>query len=711
MSIIPNPPRWQASVDPTSIDVPGLDTNASVNDQIDQIEQLITIKLQNIDTNFSKIQNIMATKLLPAVKRYAVSTEPVREAAKFWTSFYEKAAQVHIPTYEDYSSLHDQQSEAIPQAESSSTRSDAEESSLFSTEDDTTPSHRRNHTYGPNSTASESSFMPSNAVSSTPARTGLSGNDTVDDQPSWSASLESPLVRLDRELQNFTIGEDSKASMGQDSTYNSFAYEEENTVQQFLDKGKSRDYPHGHSDSEDASRQNFPSLRVPPSALPTPRGLPASARVSPLKVKPKTPVAIPQHLHAYLPPRNHPDPPLPSPRRQRYERSPHKPYPPLSSISNSSSMLDIPSLTRPSDDSNNDSNKPFDQFNDSFDDSAELMRGLSPPRTVAFPRGPRSSVGLGLLPPLGRTPGKDLHHALGRTPRKEAAERIRRDLLGDVQSDHSSVRSSATVDRFGGFKKFGYSIPEGTDDTMSTIPTPPSITRYTRHAYLSEYDGKDASSSYASIMHRPGLSIPESASISKSHSVTSHQSLETARLAPTSQPQALQTPDPYPELFHFQHEELSTLQPAGPSPDSDSDSDSLGEPAHPGQPSTAFLMASARNQDADDSFGSSNSNHSSDSIGGGFSDEGGAVHPFARTVEDDGDGFDDSFDSVDGDGDDLEVPEETVFGIPPAQRKYGRGPGELRLLGEDLLQDTIGIGSQLAKAGRIEESPTPYGRV
>jgi DASH complex subunit ASK1 len=124
-------------------------------------------------------------------------------------------------------------------------------------------------------------------------------------------------------------------------------------------------------------------------------------------------------------------------------------------------------------------------------------------------------------------------------------------------------------------------------------------------------------------------------------------------------------------------------------------------------------MASARNQDPDDSFGSSNSNHSNDSIGGGFGDEGGAVHPFARAVEDDGDGFDDSFDSVDGDGDgdSLGVQEETVFGIPPAQRKHGRGPGELRLLGEDLLQDTIGIGSQLAKAGRIEESPTPYGRV
>lgn len=44
--IEPNPPRWSPSTDPASIIVPGLDTNAPVNDQIDQIEQLITIKLQ-----------------------------------------------------------------------------------------------------------------------------------------------------------------------------------------------------------------------------------------------------------------------------------------------------------------------------------------------------------------------------------------------------------------------------------------------------------------------------------------------------------------------------------------------------------------------------------------------------------------------------------------------------------------------------------------
>lgn len=37
---------------------------------------------QNIDENFSKIHNLLANRLLPAVKRYAIGTEPVREAAQ-----------------------------------------------------------------------------------------------------------------------------------------------------------------------------------------------------------------------------------------------------------------------------------------------------------------------------------------------------------------------------------------------------------------------------------------------------------------------------------------------------------------------------------------------------------------------------------------------------------------------------------------------------
>ncbi len=98
--ITPKLPRWEPTPNPDDITVPGLDTAAPLNDQIEQIEQLITIKLQvcnfsrtsystrmmilmkNVDANFSKIQQIMSNKILPAVKRYAVATEPVREAAK-----------------------------------------------------------------------------------------------------------------------------------------------------------------------------------------------------------------------------------------------------------------------------------------------------------------------------------------------------------------------------------------------------------------------------------------------------------------------------------------------------------------------------------------------------------------------------------------------------------------------------------------------------
>lgn len=88
------------------------------------------------------------------------------------------------------------------------------------------------------------------------------------------------------------------------------------------------------------------------------------------------------------------------------------------------------------------------------------------------------------------------------------------------------------------------------------------------------------------------------------------------------------------------------------------------------------------------------------------------VHPFAGLSSSEEDAFDD--DSFDNDQYQGQGPEEeTVFGVPPAQRQAtaaSRGPGGQRskLLGEDLLQDTIGIGSAMAVAGRVEESPTPY---
>ena len=45
-AIDPPLPPWDPNPDPLAIEIPGLDTSASINDQIDQMDQLITIKLQ-----------------------------------------------------------------------------------------------------------------------------------------------------------------------------------------------------------------------------------------------------------------------------------------------------------------------------------------------------------------------------------------------------------------------------------------------------------------------------------------------------------------------------------------------------------------------------------------------------------------------------------------------------------------------------------------
>ena len=95
--------RWEPAPDPDSIAIPGLNAAASAADQIEQIDQLITLKLQvafvgaclaaadninlsqKIDGQFAKIQWLAEHKLLPAVKRYSNGVQPVREAARVST--------------------------------------------------------------------------------------------------------------------------------------------------------------------------------------------------------------------------------------------------------------------------------------------------------------------------------------------------------------------------------------------------------------------------------------------------------------------------------------------------------------------------------------------------------------------------------------------------------------------------------------------------
>ncbi|KAJ7511837.1 hypothetical protein B0H11DRAFT_2168346 [Mycena galericulata] len=580
--IPPNPPRWEPNPDPASIVVPGLDTTAPLLDQIEQMEQLITIKLQNIDENFSKIHNVLANKILPAVKRYAVGTKPVREAANFWVSFYEQAAQIRIPTYDDYSTVNE-----IPSERDDST-SEAESSSRTASERTV-----RNEEHSVAST--EASFMPQAAFASTPATGRVAHSDTFasnrSDDPSWSASLESPLSRLDREVQKFSREDSSAASKLPSLQFDEPPEEEHTILRPRTDKGKGKE----------------PSDSLLHSVLRHTLYSSSDISLSPVKGKLKTPV--PKGLNPYLPPDIEP--------------------------ANWSGLVDLrhTPLSTPQRKKNH-----AESDDDSFDG---LPAGMSPPVLMSPARPPRSSAELQLL--------------RGKTPAKVAASRIKNDLVRDIQR-----QNSAKARRFHGY------ATSGGESSMSTVSSPPSLSRYNRP----DTDESAVDTSLESVMRRVALDPP---------TWTPSASTPGLRLRPkAAAASAFPHPHPLPAPNYM-------LPPAhgrgGHDFSDDSDSDSLDEVNNTAHPSAAFLMAQAASGagafDEDDSFQSSQdslerADVDMDAVGEGIGIV--DVHPFARGgyagYTDTGD---DSFDDETFEFD-AGVREETVFGRPPAHRAQAQAP-------------------------------------
>ena len=663
---------------------------------------------------------MLANKLLPAVKRYAVGTEPVREAAKarrvhifdaiihakdilqFWTSFYEQAAQIRIPTFDDHSTVND-----IP-----SERDENESSNPEQTSTDDVPQDRTIHSVLETSTStvnSETSFLPGQgAFSSTPAidRLASTNNDSFttqnSDDPSWTTSMESPLVRLNREIANFSIQDNIVPSTSSSRLPPTTKVQDESDYTSQEDtsigvvppsaKGKGKDT--SHPLLKNVLRHNLYSASDNSSF--------DSQKVSPVKFrgKIKTPV-IDKRLNPYLRPSDASggewsglvdlrDPSMRTPQRYRSVKSfsgktPKTPY---------------------TDDDDDD---------DSLDG---LPPGMSPPVLMSPARPPRSSAELGLL-------------KLGQTPARDASARIQRDLLRDVQ-----LKSG------GGNRLFraGATSAHQYESSMSTVSTPPSLSRYNRHGHYNNSNSsitKDSSlesmirriraelpsaepASYVSgtalagVATTPGLRVRPRAQQSSSSSQNAAQLRVPEPLNRYTEAESPITPaalaPPHPD--YFDDDPITPLYNPQNEQDLDSDSDSLDEINNTAHPSAAFLMASQGGHGVydDDSFGS---NHSSDSLENELDHANIGlvpVHPFAADAVED-DGFDDdSFDDNGGNG----GYEETVFGVAPAQRqqsaaaqaRLSSGEG-LRMLGDDLLQDTIGIGSHIAATGRVEESPTP----
>ncbi|KAG9530643.1 hypothetical protein KCU73_g1266, partial [Aureobasidium melanogenum] len=83
------------------IGAPPSSRNLSLTEELERLEQSITLTLQEIDHNFSKAHRIVTSSILPVVDQYAQHSRDVWEGSRFWKQFFEASANVSLSGYQE----------------------------------------------------------------------------------------------------------------------------------------------------------------------------------------------------------------------------------------------------------------------------------------------------------------------------------------------------------------------------------------------------------------------------------------------------------------------------------------------------------------------------------------------------------------------------------------------------------------------------------
>lgn len=514
--------------------------------------------------------------------------------------------------------------------------------------------------------------MPQAGMSSTPATAFRQRpqEDPTGEQsqitPSWSASLESPLLRLAGEVQSLGQADEVSAVSERTAGYD----DSEDLTQRAMPPPElsTRTQDHDVSPSKGKGREMpSPLLQgvLRRNATLSDATSPRKLAFSPLKLKPRTPAS--KTMNPYLPPGSKPmdwkgvvdlsDP----------SSTPQKGF--------SSSSLDR--TARPTAQSSRYIGE----------DSFETDFGMSPPVTMDFARLPK----------------------LSKTPKKEAAARIFQGLL-DIEKRGVFAAPPAAGTR-----------PEvkgnAVESSGSSMPTPPSLSRYQPDPQSSVSGSSIVDASLERMMRQVGiisdhetggsLSSADRPSLpSQGQKLVQPPPVASSSIFPKRPPTftAIQRPPPPvalppapetppPPQFDFRHLQDDELDRGM---DHSGLDDSLDEDSFDAQ-NPVFPHPAGDYDEQDDSFASDETDS--------FDDDG--AGPAIEVYPAEGDSFDDDSFENEFDG---SPEEETVFGVPPAERLRMQGresEGNLRLYGADLLQDTLGVGSQMVQAGRVEDTPTP----
>ncbi|OQE41236.1 hypothetical protein PENCOP_c005G00125 [Penicillium coprophilum] len=117
----------------------------SLTEELEKLEQSITLTLQEIDHNFSQAHRIVTTSILPLVEQYTEHSRDVWEGSKFWKQFFEASANVSLSGYEERNT--DEETMEDPTATEEELSTDITQStSLDETMSHDNPSYQRHET-------------------------------------------------------------------------------------------------------------------------------------------------------------------------------------------------------------------------------------------------------------------------------------------------------------------------------------------------------------------------------------------------------------------------------------------------------------------------------------------------------------------------------------------------------------------------------------
>lgn len=98
--------------------------NLSLTEELEKLEQSITLTLQEIDSNFSRAHRIVTSSILPVIEQYGEHSRAVWDASKFWKQFFEASANVSLSGYEELANDDEENTMTATAEESTALRDD-----------------------------------------------------------------------------------------------------------------------------------------------------------------------------------------------------------------------------------------------------------------------------------------------------------------------------------------------------------------------------------------------------------------------------------------------------------------------------------------------------------------------------------------------------------------------------------------------------------